>query len=154
MIFKLSNIFNCCDIRRYQWRNCTFSLGQCPLVKHSIAFEIVIAFHWSHNGSDCVSNHQPYDCLLNHLFRRRSKKTPKLSLAFVRGIHPAQMASNAEMFPFDDVIMETCPTLRSPLCLAMIQQPCASSDVQASRLQCGAVIMRSISSKILTSNTP
>ena len=30
------------------------------------------------------------------------------SLAFVRGIpgeFPAQMASNAEMFPFDDVIM-------------------------------------------------
>ena len=27
---------------------------------------------WSHNGHDSVSNHQPYDCLLNRLFRRRS----------------------------------------------------------------------------------
>ena len=33
---------------------------------------------WRHNGPDGVSNHQPHDCLLNRLFRRRSKKTPKL----------------------------------------------------------------------------
>ena len=31
-----------------------------------------------HNGRDGVSNHQPHHCLLNRLFRRRSKKTPKL----------------------------------------------------------------------------
>ena len=30
---------------------------------------------WRHNGCDCVSNYQPNDCLLNCLFRRRSKKT-------------------------------------------------------------------------------
>ena len=29
---------------------------------------------WRHNGRDCVSNHQPHDCLLNRLFRHRSKK--------------------------------------------------------------------------------
>ena len=33
---------------------------------------------WRHNGRDDVSNHQPHQCLLNRLFRRRSKKTPKL----------------------------------------------------------------------------
>ena len=33
---------------------------------------------WRHNGRDGVSNHQPHVCLLNHLFRRRSKKTSKL----------------------------------------------------------------------------
>ena len=33
---------------------------------------------WRHNGLDNVSNHQPHDCLLNRLFRRRSKKTSKL----------------------------------------------------------------------------
>ena len=27
--------------------------------------------HWRHNGRDGVSNHQPHDCLLNCLFRRR-----------------------------------------------------------------------------------
>ena len=33
---------------------------------------------WRHNGRDSVSNYQPHDCLLNRLFRRRSKKTSKL----------------------------------------------------------------------------
>ena len=34
------------------------------------------SLQWRHNGRDGVSNHQPYDCLLNRLFR--SKKTSKL----------------------------------------------------------------------------
>ena len=33
---------------------------------------------WRHNGCNNVSNHQPRGCLLNRLFRRKSKKTPKL----------------------------------------------------------------------------
>ena len=33
---------------------------------------------WRQNGCDSVSNHQPYDCLLNRLFRCKSKKTSKL----------------------------------------------------------------------------
>ena len=37
-----------------------------------------IALQWRHNGRDNVSNHQPHDCILNRLFRRRSKKTSKL----------------------------------------------------------------------------
>ena len=37
-----------------------------------------VALLWRHNGRDSVSNHQPHDCLLNRLFRRRSKKTSKL----------------------------------------------------------------------------
>ena len=55
------------------------------------------------NGRDGVSNHQPYDCLLNRLFRRRSEKTPKLRVtglceenSLVTGEFPAQRASNAE----------------------------------------------------------
>ena len=36
------------------------------------------ALRWRHNERDSVSNHQPHDCLLNRLFRRRSKKTSKL----------------------------------------------------------------------------
>ena len=36
---------------------------------------------WRHNERDGVSNHQPRDCLLNRLFRRRSKKTSKLRVA-------------------------------------------------------------------------
>ena len=38
----------------------------------------MIALHWRHNEPDGVSNHQPRDCLLNCLFRFRSKKTSKL----------------------------------------------------------------------------
>ena len=58
---------------------------------------------WRHNGHDCIPNHQPHHCLLNCLFRRRSKKTSKLRVTGlcvgnspVIGEFPAQMASNAE----------------------------------------------------------
>ena len=58
---------------------------------------------WRHNWHDSVSNHQPHDCLLNRLFRRRLKKTSKLRVTGlcagnspVPGEFPAQMASNAE----------------------------------------------------------
>ena len=50
-----------------------------------------------------ISNHQPHDCLLKRLFRRRSKKTSKLRVTGlcegnspVIGEFPAQRASNAE----------------------------------------------------------
>ena len=85
----------------------------------------LFTLQWRHNGRDGVSNHKPHDCLLNRLFKRRSKKhQSSASLAFVRRIHrwpmnslhkwtllsavrerplnlithslPAQMASNAE----------------------------------------------------------
>ena len=58
---------------------------------------------WRHNGRSGVSNHQPHDCLLNRLFRHRSKKTSKIRVTGlcarnlpVIGKFPAQMASNAE----------------------------------------------------------
>ena len=61
---------------------------------------------WRHNERDGVSNHQPHQCLLNRLFRRRSKKTSKLRVTGlcggnspVTGELPAQMASNAENVP-------------------------------------------------------
>ena len=58
---------------------------------------------WRHNERDGVSNHQAHGCLLNRLFRRRSKKTSKLRViglcaanSPVTGEFPAQRASNAE----------------------------------------------------------
>ena len=58
---------------------------------------------WRHNDRDGASNHQPHDCLLNCLFRRKSKKTSKLRFTGlcvgnspVTGVFPAQRASNAE----------------------------------------------------------
>ena len=40
---------------------------------------IWLSLRWRHNGRDSVSNHQPHNCLLNRLFRRRSKKTSKIT---------------------------------------------------------------------------
>ena len=67
---------------------------------------------WHHNGCDCVSNHQPHDCLLNLLFRRRSKKTSKLRVtglcawnSLVTSPHKGPVTR--KMFPFDDVIMKS-----------------------------------------------
>ena len=61
------------------------------------------SLQWRHNEIDSVSNHQPPDCLLNRLFRRRSRKTSKLRVTGlcagnspVTGEFPAQMASNAQ----------------------------------------------------------
>ena len=55
-----------------------------------------------HIGRDGVWNHQPHHCLLNRLFRRRSKKASKPRVTGlcagnspVTGEFPAQMASNA-----------------------------------------------------------
>ena len=58
---------------------------------------------WRHNGRNSVSNHQPYDCLLNRLFSGRSNKTSKLRVTGLcagnspgTGEFPSQMVSNAE----------------------------------------------------------
>ena len=58
---------------------------------------------WRHNGRDSVSKHQPHDCLLNRIFRCRSKKTSKLRVTGLcagnspeTGEFPAQMASYAK----------------------------------------------------------
>ena len=61
------------------------------------------SLQWRHSGRNSVSNHQPHHYSLNRLFRRRSKKTPKLRITGlcagnspVTGEFPAQIASNAE----------------------------------------------------------
>ena len=68
--------------------------------------------HWRHNDHDGVSNYQPHGCLLNRLFRRRSKKTSKLRVTgLCVGNSPGQVNSphkgpvTRKMFPFDGVIM-------------------------------------------------
>ena len=62
-----------------------------------------MTLQWRHNEHDGVSNHKPYDCLRDRLFRRRSKKTPKLCVpglcewnSPVTGEFLSQRASNAE----------------------------------------------------------
>ena len=84
--------------------------GNTPDISHNDICEsrilkmmIIIPLHWCHNGHDSVSNHQPHDCLLNRLFRRRSKKISKLRVTGLcagnspeTSEFPAQMASSTE----------------------------------------------------------
>ena len=65
--------------------------------------EMIKSLEWRQNWCDSVSNHQPHSCLLNRLFRRRSKETSKLRATGpcagnspVTGEFPAQRASNVE----------------------------------------------------------
>ena len=80
-------------------------LGWLPLLTCDKVFYVTLlsALRWSHNGRDSVSNHQPHDCLLNLLFRRRSKKASKLCVTDLcvgnspgTVEFPAHMASNVE----------------------------------------------------------
>ena len=73
---------------------------------------MLCSLQWRHNDHDGVSNHQPHGCLLNRLFRRRSKKTSKLRVTgLCVGKSPGPVNSphkgtvTRKMFPFDDVIM-------------------------------------------------
>ena len=70
------------------------------------------SLQWRHNGQDSVSNHQPHDCLLNRLFKRRSEKTSKLRVTGLCAMNspgtvnsPHKWPVSRKMFPFDDVIM-------------------------------------------------
>ena len=66
---------------------------------------------WRHNAGDGISNHQSHDCLLNRLFRRRSKKTSKLCVTglceeiqwwSVNSLHKGPVTW--KLFPFDDIM--------------------------------------------------
>ena len=92
------HVINC---YRGKWR--TYRITARVLGKAHIALQVFHALLWRHNGGECVSNHQPHDCLLNRLFGRWSKKTSKLGVTGLCAGNspetdefPAQMASNAE----------------------------------------------------------
>ena len=85
---------------------------------------------WRHNGSDSVSNHQPHDCLLNRLFRRRSKKTSKLRFTgLCAGNSPGTGLVTRKMFPFDDVIMISFDVSRN----VVIHCPCGLLGIPNTR---------------------
>ena len=72
-----------------------------------------VTLRWRHNDHAGVSNHQFRDCLLNRLFRRRSKKTSKLRVTGLCAENsPGPVNSphagpvTRKMFPFDDVNMQ------------------------------------------------
>ena len=73
---------------------------------------IELTLQWCHNEHNDVSNHQSHNCLLNRLFRGRSKKTSKLRVTGlcvgnspVTGELPHKGPVTRKMFPFDDIIM-------------------------------------------------
>ena len=104
----------------YEWWRPGFSAIKfvfyelCHMVAVSGATGVVlsISLWWRHNDHDSVSNHQPHECLLNRLFRRRSKKTSKLRVTgLCAGNSPGPVNSphkgpvTRKMFPFNDVIV-------------------------------------------------
>ena len=75
-----------------------------------------ISLQWRHNGQFGISNHRPSDCLLNCLFKPRSKKTSKLGVtdhcegnSWGIDRRPVNFPHKGPVtwlvFPFDDVIM-------------------------------------------------
>ena len=82
--------------------NCSqWDMRICQILCMCVLF---CTLEWRHSGCDGVSNHQPHQCLLTRLFRRRLKKTSKLHVTSLcagnspvtTGEFPAQMASNEE----------------------------------------------------------
>ena len=87
-----------------------YTVMECRQVTYISPWQLV-PLQWRHNGRDGVSDHQPRDCLLNRLFRRRKHQSSP-SLEMVRGIHrwpvnsPHKGPVTRKMFLFDDVIMQ------------------------------------------------
>ena len=108
--------------REFQWYCLQKSILLCHIAALWNFFHLIEAIivqnkchqplHWRHNDHDGNSNHQPHGCLLNRLFRRRSKKTSKFRVTgLCVGNSPGPVNSphkgpvTRKMFPFDDVIM-------------------------------------------------
>ena len=116
------------------------------------------ALRWRHNGHDSVSNHQPHHCLLNRLFRCRSKKTSKLR---VTGLCVRKSPGTEEspppppppkwpvtriFFPFDDVIMGTKVLIKYYTNVSSLKiiwnnfhfswHACCTSSITPARMKC------------------
>ena len=69
----------------YQWTECvTLRSEGGRLVSY---WDRRWALQWRHNERDDISNHQPHDCLLDLIFRRRSKKISKLRVTGLSGVN-------------------------------------------------------------------
>ena len=104
-------------------------------------FSTLVPLRWRHNGGDSVSNHQPQDCLLNRLFRRRSKKTSKLRVTGpCAGRGPVNSTHKwpvtRKMFPFNDVIMASAINI-----LTCGDNTIVSVYLVSEMLQCGEILL-------------
>ena len=68
-IIEATETVICCDVLVSGRFYSSHSGLRCKYIIH------VCTLQWRHNERDGVSNHMRLDCLLNRLFRRRSKKT-------------------------------------------------------------------------------
>ena len=100
------------------WR-CRKNLSQWEHIENCAA-RLADTLQWRHDGRDSVSNHQHHDCLLSHLFRRRSKNASKLRVTGLcawnspgTGEFPAQMASDADNVSIWWRHHEICDSVRS-----------------------------------------
>ena len=129
------------------------------------------SLQWRYNWRDGVSNHQPHDCLLNRLFRHRSKNISKLSATGlcvgnspVTGEFLAQMASNAEkvsirwrhhvysqlydLHSWKCFLGMSC-TNRRPLCLCLNILRVKTYHLEATRLVDKVLISQNISTNLI-----
>ena len=95
----VKGVAGCTAITSMKWNCWSAGSWHCPLEQPGS----ISVLQWRHNWYDSVSNHQPHDCSLNRLFRRRSKKTSKLRVTGLcagnspgTGEFPAQMVNYAE----------------------------------------------------------
>ena len=91
----------CCWSSETPWCSCDVTPPSHKVCKRFCC--VIITLQWRHNERDGISNHQPHDCLLKRLFRRRSKKTSKLRVTGfcegnspLTGEFPAQRGRNAK----------------------------------------------------------
>ena len=86
----------------YWWTKISYTLHM-PYSEWNSSHQTGYQQLWHYNECNAISNHQCLDCLLNHLFRNRSKKTWKLHVTglcdgnpLVTGGFPWQRTSNVE----------------------------------------------------------
>ena len=120
--------------------------------------------HLRHNDHDGVSNHQPHGCLLNCLYRRRSKKTSKLRVTgLCVGNSPGPVNSPhkwpvaRKIFPFDDVIMHTFTLIASGVlkeptvaCTHVRPHRIRTDAISSTRVDCGLAFVNVISTVVIS----
>ena len=72
---------------------------------------------WRHKGGNGISNHQPHDCLLYRLFRRRSEKISKLRITgHCGGIPRTKGQERGKCIHLSSCIISSC-LAHYPICI-------------------------------------
>ena len=103
----VAHVYSTIPFKPYKWRSPSGTVIQNV---RSQAF-VLSALQWRHNERDGVSTHQPHDFFITVYAQiEENIKTPRhwpfWRNSPVTGEFPAERSSYADVFPFDDVIME------------------------------------------------